>query len=138
MQPDPTETTAAIEMADPSRLPGSPKKSYRSGIATRGGGCRDPGQVQAWLDLGDFDLALRLVDFSGLRPVLAQCLGWKSGGWEPFDPVSFFLLYQWQTSNRWTWQEMLNHLAEERYGDYAAWFGFRNGVYPTEGGCAIF
>jgi len=95
--------------------------------------------VQAWLDLSDFDLALRLVDFSGLRPVLAQCLGWKSGrGWEPFDPVSFFLLYQWQTSNRWTRQEMLNHLAEERYGDYAAWFGFRNGVYPTEGGLRYF
>lgn len=95
--------------------------------------------MQAWLELGDFDLAVRLVDFSGLRPVLAQRLGWKSGrGWEPFDPVSFFLLYLWQTSNRWTRQEMLSHLAEERYADYAAWFGFRNGVLPTEGGMRHF
>jgi hypothetical protein len=33
---------------------------------------------------------------------------------------------------------MLNHLAEERYADYAAWFGFRNGVFPTEGGMRYF
>jgi len=124
----------------PVGLPGSPKKRYRSAYRYPWAEvCGDPGQVQAWLELGDFDLALRLVDFSGLRPVLAQCLGWKSGrGWEPFDPVSFFLLYLWQTSNRWTRQEMLIHLAEERYGDYAAWFGFRNGVYPTEGGLRYF
>jgi len=124
----------------PAGQPASPKKSYRSWYHYPWAEvCRDPGQVQAWLELGDFDLALRLVDFSGLRPVLAQCLGWTSGrGWEPFDPVSFFLLYLWQTSNRWTRQEMLNHLAEERYGDYAAWFGFRNGVYPTEGGLRYF
>ena len=119
----------------PAGQPASPKKSYRSGYRYPWAEvCRDPGQVQAWLDLSDFDLALRLVDFSGLRPVLAQRLGWTSGrGWEPFDPVSFFLLYQWQTSNRWTRQEMLNHLAEQRYADDAAWFGFRNGVFPTEG-----
>ena len=132
---------AAVEMADPGQgLPASPKKSYRSAYRYPWAEvCRDPEQVRIWLELGDFDLALRLVDFSGLRPVLAQRLGWKSGrGWEPFDPVSFFLLYQWQTSNRWTRQEMLNHLAEERYADYAAWFGFRNGVYPTEGGMRYF
>ncbi len=124
----------------PAWVPASPKKSYRSAYHYPWAEvCRDPGQVGAWLKLGDFDLALRLVDFSGLRPVLAQRLGWKSGrGWEPFDPVSFFLLYLWQTSNRWTRQEMLNHLAEERYGDYAAWFGFRNGVFPTEGGMRYF
>jgi hypothetical protein len=124
----------------PAGLPASPKKSYRSGYHYAWGEvCRNPEQVQGWLKLGDFDLALRLVDFSGLRPVLAQRLGWKSGrGWEPFDPVSFFLLYQWQTSQHWTRQELLTHLAEERYADYAAWFGFRNGVYPTEGGMRFF
>jgi hypothetical protein len=124
----------------PVGQPASPKKSYRSEYRYPWGEvCRDPGQVQAWLDLSDFDLALRLVDFSGLRPVLAQRLGWKSGrGWEPFDPVSFFLLYLWQTSNRWTRQAMLIHLAEERYADYAAWFGFQNGVFPTEGGMRYF
>jgi hypothetical protein len=124
----------------PAGLPASPKKSYRSGYHYPWGEvCRDPEQMQAWLKLGNFDLALRLVDFSGLRPVLAQCLGWKSGrGWEPFDPVSFFLLYQWQISNHWTRQELLTHLAQERYADYAGWFGFRNGVYPTEGGMRFF
>lgn len=124
----------------PAGQPASPKKRYRSGyVYPWADVCREAGQVQAWLELGDFDLALRLVDFSGLRPVLGQLLGWKSGrGWEPFDPVSFFLLYLWQTSNHWTRQEMLTHLAEERYADYAAWFGFRKGVYPTEGGVRYF
>ena len=31
-----------------------------------------------WEHLSDFDLALRLIDFSGLRPVLAQRLGWTT------------------------------------------------------------
>jgi len=51
----------------------------------------------------DFDLVLRLVDFTGLRPVLAQRLGWVSArGYEPFDPISFFLLNGWQLTNHWT------------------------------------
>jgi len=53
----------------PAGLPASPKKSYRSGYHYPWREvCRNPEQVQAWLNLGDFDLALRLVDFSGLRP----------------------------------------------------------------------
>jgi hypothetical protein len=124
----------------PADMPASPKKRYRSAyvypwLPALG----DPQQVQAWKELSDFDLLLRLVDFSGLRPVLAYLLGWKSGrGWEPFDPVSFFLLVTWQISNRWTRSQMLKNLADERYADYAAYFGFRRGNYPTEGGVRYF
>jgi hypothetical protein len=92
-----------------------------------------------WKNLSNFDLLLRLVDFSGLRPVLAHLLGWRSGrGWEPFDPVSFFLLVAWQISNKWTRSQTLKNMCDGRYADYVAWFGFWKGVYPTEGGVRYF
>ena len=84
-------------------------------------------------------MVLRLVDFSGLRPVLAQLLGWKSGrGWEPFDPLSFFLLTGWQITQRWSRAQTLANLRLPRYADYRVRFGFREGVYPTEGGMRYF
>ena len=124
----------------PAELPASPKKSYRSAYRYPWQAeVSDPAQVSGWQELSDFDLLLRLVDFSGLRPVLAHLLGWKSGrGWEPFDPVSFFLLVAWQMANRWRRSQTLRNLAAERYADYARWFGFTNGVYPTEGGVRHF
>jgi hypothetical protein len=124
----------------PAGLPASPKKRYRSEyVYPWQAAVADPDQVLAWKSLSDFDLALRLVDFRGLRPVLAQLLGWKSGrGWEPFDPVSFFLLTAWQIANCWERNQCLKNLADERYADYALWFGFHKGVYPTEGGVRYF
>jgi len=56
--------------------PSSPKNSYRSSYQYLGWEeLEDPGQ---WADYDAFDLLLRLVDFSGLREVLAVQLGWKS------------------------------------------------------------
>jgi hypothetical protein len=129
-----------LQWPTPPETPASPKKSYRSEyVYSWQAALADIHQVWAWKDISDFDLLLRLVDFSGLRPVLAQLLGWESGrGWEPFDPVSFFLLVTWQISNRWTRSQMLKNLADERYADYAGCFGFRPGVYPTEGGVRYF
>ncbi len=70
---------------------------------------------------------------------MAYLLGWQSGrGWEPFDPVSFFLLVAWQIANHWKRSQALAHLAEVRYADYARWFGFHSGVYPSEGGVRHF
>lgn len=129
-----------LQWPTPPGLPASPKKSYRSAyVYPWQAELADPAQVLTWQDLSDFDLLLRLVDFSGLRPVLAHLLGWKSGrGWEPFDPVSFFLLVAWQIANRWKRSQVLQNLADERYADYAGWFGFRHGVYPSEGGVRYF
>ena len=123
-----------------AELPASPKKRYRSEyVYPWQAALADPKQIIAWKELTEFDLLLRLVDFSGLRAVLAHLLGWKSGrGWEPFDPVSFFLLVAWQIINRWSRSQVLQNLADERYADYAAYFGFRGGVYPTEGGVRYF
>jgi hypothetical protein len=129
-----------LKWPTPPEMPSSPKKHYRSAyIYPWQAELADHAQVLSWKELSDFDLLLRLVDFGGLRPVLAHLLGWKSGrGWEPFDPVSFFLLVAWQIANRWKRSQMLKNLADERYADYARWFGFRNGVYPTEGGVRFF
>jgi len=96
--------------------------------------------VLAWKGLSDFDLALRLVDFSGLRPVLGAAAGLEIGArlGAFFDPVSFFLLTAWQIANRWERNQCLQNLAECALCDYAVWFGFHKGIYPTEGGVRYF
>ncbi len=121
----------------PAETPPSPKVHYRSHYVYLG--------WQDWLtpgvdpELSDFDWLLRLVDFSDLRPVLAQRLGWTSArGWKPFDPVSLFLLVGWQLTQGWNRAETLTHLAQARYADYAQRFGFRDGIFPTEGGVRYF
>ncbi|MGD9049881.1 MAG: hypothetical protein PVF77_17645 [Anaerolineae bacterium] len=121
----------------PANVPPSPKNRYRSQYVYLG--WQDLQDPAAWDELSDFDLVLRLVDFSGLRPVLAQRLGWTSlRGQVPFDPVSIFLLHGWQITNGWSRAETLRNLAKKRYADYAERFGFAAGLYPTEGGLRYF
>lgn len=129
----------------PPHIPPSPKRSYRSHYAYPAPGLGQAAGWQellnplAWAHLSHFDLVLRLVDFSGLRPVLAQRLGWTSArGQVPFDPVSMFLLLGWQIDQRWSRTDLLKKLADPRYADYARRFGFDNDVYPTEGGVRYF
>lgn len=121
----------------PSDIPPSPKKSYRSDYTYQEEeDCQNPA---TWEHLSDFDLILRLVDFSGLRSVLAYLLGWISAcGNRPFDPVSMFLLHGWQIINGWSWAETLKNLSDPRYADYARRFGFVDGDFPTEGGMRYF
>ncbi len=117
----------------PPGTPPSPKRAYRSHYVYCG--WADLLVPATWDYLSDFDLCLRLIDFSGLRPVLAQLLGWTSArGWIPFDPLSLFLLQAWQITNRWTRTLTLANLRDPRYADYAARFGFAGGVSPSEGG----
>ena len=100
----------------PPSTPTCPKKAYRSPYVYRA--ATDLANPATGESLSDFDLVLRLIDFDGLRPVLAQRLGWVSArGYEPFDPLSFFLLVGWQITNRWTRTATLHHLAEDRYAD---------------------
>jgi hypothetical protein len=121
----------------PPGTPPSPKHVYRSHYVYRG--WDDLREAAIWTHLCDFDLCLRLIDFSGLRPVLAQRLGWtRARGWIPFDPVSLFLLHGWQITNTWSRATTLRHLRDPRYADYAQRFGFENGVFPTEGGLRYF
>jgi hypothetical protein len=122
-----------LQWPTPEHTPPSPKNQYRSWYVYP-----EPG-LDNWEAMSAFDLLLRLVDFSGLRPVLAERLGWVSArGQTPFDPVSMFLLLGWQITHRWKRSEVLKHLAEDRYKDYAKCFGFQDGIYPTEGGVRHF
>ena len=121
----------------PPDTPPSPKNRYRSQYVYLG--WEDLQEPAFWEELSDFELVLRLVDFSGLRPVLAQRLGWTSPrGQAPFDPVSIFLLLGWQIINGWNRAKTLRNLAQKRYADYSERFGFVAGVYPTEGGLRHF
>jgi len=121
----------------PQKLRPSPKKSYR--CSYRYLGREELEKPDHWVLYDDFELLLRLVDFSALRDVLAEQLEWTSAkGQVPFDPVSMFLLNCWQIVNHWSRAETLRNLRKERYADYARLFGFREGVYPTEGGLRYF
>jgi hypothetical protein len=117
--------------------PPSPKRRYRSHYVYQG--FADLEDWAHWEDLSDFDLVLRLVDFGGLRPVLAQLLGWTSArGRTPFDPVSMFLLVSWQLTNQWKRSVVLDNLRDPRYADYRQRFGFQSDALPTEGGVRHF
>ena len=126
-----------MEWPTPASTPPSPKNKYRSGYEYLGWGeLKDP---PGWADFDDFDVLLRLVDFSGLRDVLAKRLGWSTAvGQVPFDPVSLFLLMAWQLVQGWSRAATLRNLQKRRYADYARLFGFRSGDYPTEGGLRHF
>ncbi len=93
----------------PPDIPDSPKKQYRSQYVHLG--CDVLDDQANWEDLSLFDLVLRLVDFSGLRPVLAHLLGWTSArGQVPFDPVSTFLFVSWRVVNCWSRAQALRNL----------------------------
>ena len=114
-------------------VPPSPKMSYRSHYVYRG--WKDLEDSANGEHLSDFDLLLRLIDFSPLRDVLAQRLGWTSArGHVPFDPVSIFLLIGWRIVSGWNRSQLLEKLHHPRFADYAHLFGFKDGLFPTEGG----
>ena len=117
----------------PDDVPPSPKLSYRSHYVYRGGDDLD--DPANWEHLSEFDLLLRLIDFSPLRDVLAQRLGWTSArGHVPFDPVSIFLLIGWRIVNGWSRTQLLKNLKNPLFACYAERFGFEDGIFPTEGG----
>jgi len=116
------------------------KKSYRSAYRYPWQAeVSDPVQVLGWQELSDFDLLLRLVDFSGLRPVLAHLLDGNPAG-AGSHSIRFPSSCWWpgrlsiagraaKPSKTWSMSAM---------PDYARWVGFQNGVYPSEGGVRHF
>lgn len=59
--------------------------------------------------LDDFDLVLRLFDFSAWRPILAQRFHSHYGP-PPFDPVSIGLLFLLARWRNWSWSQVLTEL----------------------------
>jgi hypothetical protein len=93
-----------------------------------------PDEVQSATDLAgldDFDLILRLFDFSPWRPILAQ--RFKSHlGPPPFDPVSMglgILLALWRG---WSWPALARELRSSERGEgYCRRLGFDPGDIPS-------
>jgi hypothetical protein len=85
-----------------------------------------------WEGLDDFDLVLRLFDFSSWRPILAQRFTNHLGP-PPFDPVSIGLacvLVRWRN---WDWSQLLTELhSAERGGGYCRRLGFDPTDLPCE------
>jgi hypothetical protein len=130
-------TQLPLRWPTPSGTPPSPKRRYRSHYVYQG--FADLEDWDNWAHLSDFDLVLRLIDFRGLRPVLAKLLGWTSArGRCPFDPVSMFLFVSWQLVNHWKRAKALRNLGKPRYADYRQRFGFKKDDLPTEGGVRYF
>lgn len=88
---------------------------------------RTPADLQG---LDDFDLVLRLFDFSPWRPYLAQRFHSQLGP-PPFDPLSLglcFLLARWRG---WGWSRLLTELhSRERGPGYCRRLGFHPSDLP--------
>ncbi len=94
-----------------------------------------PDDIQPAADLeglDDFDLILRLFDFSAWRPILAQRFASHLGP-PPFDPVSLglgILLARWRM---WHWSDLLTELHScERGEGYCQRLGFEPTDLPAE------
>jgi hypothetical protein len=74
--------------------------------------------------LDDFDLSLRLFDFSPWRPLLAQRFQSHLGP-PPFDPVSIGLAFHLARWRAWSWPQLHRELASpERGHGYCRRLGF--------------
>jgi len=94
-----------------------------------------PDDIQSTDDfegLDDFDLVLRLYDFSAWRPILAQRFASQFGP-PPFDPLSLglaWLLARWRD---WGWPTLLTELhSAERGLGYCLRLGFNPHDLPGE------
>jgi hypothetical protein len=121
---------------DPA-LPASPKLRYRSAYQPpQPGACPDPAQ---WGDRTDFELALALIDFSGLERALATAYVSSAKGQVPFHPVSLFLCLCLRREQQLSWRALARLLRHDRHGaGWRAHFGFADGVTPSASGLRHF
>jgi hypothetical protein len=91
----------------------------------------------AWQGLDDFDLILRLFDFSAWRPILGQRFASQYGP-PPFDPVSLglaWLLARWRD---WNWSQLVTELhSSERGQGYVRRLGFQPDDLPSASTCRM-
>jgi hypothetical protein len=86
---------------------------------------------EVWAQLDDFDLLLRVFDFSPWRPILGQRFSSQFGP-PPFDPVSVgvaWFLLEWRN---WTWAQFVQELrSPERGAGYCLRLGFSSADVPS-------
>jgi hypothetical protein len=70
---------------------------------------------EAWAGLDNFDLVLRLFDFSPWRPLLGQRFS-SHWGPPPFDPVSLGLAWLMARWRNWDWPTLLTELHSPERG----------------------
>jgi hypothetical protein len=86
---------------------------------------------QDLLGLDDFDLILRLFDFSAWRPILGQRFASHMGP-PPFDPVSLGLAWWLARWRSWHWPQLLTELhSSERGLGYCRRLGLRPDDLPA-------
>jgi len=127
---------AAIRPLLPLRLDTPPDvRPWRRRLCRSHYAWRPPDDIRSiddWEGLDDFDLVLRLFDFSPWRPILGQRFSSNIGP-PPFDPVSIglaWLLVRWRN---WTWSDLLTELhSRERGLGYCQCLGFSPDDLPAE------
>jgi hypothetical protein len=88
--------------------------------------------AQDLLGLDDFDLILRLYDFSAWRPILGQRFLSHMGP-PPFDPVSLGLTWWLALWRGWDWPQLMTELhSVERGPGYLRRLGYQPDDLPAE------
>ena len=88
--------------------------------------------AQDWEGLDDFDLILRLFDFSAWRPLFAQRLCSHLGP-PPFDPLSIGLGILLARAKQWSWPQLAQELRSvERGQGYCRRLGIQLDDIPSE------
>ena len=119
-----------LRLMTPAPVPTIPPRKYRSHYQWLPTNDRQEyDDLSAW---DDFDLILRLFDFSAWRPILSQRFASQLGP-PPFDPVSIglgALLARWRG---WSWSTLVTELkSPERGRAYCRRLGFRPHDLPAE------
>ena len=87
---------------------------------------------QDWDSLDDFDVILRLFDFSAWRPLFAQRLRSQLGP-PPFDPLSIGLGILLARVKQWSWPQLARELrSAERGQGYCRRLGINADDIPSE------
>ncbi len=119
---------------DPS-LPPSPKTRYRSSYQPPEPAALEPADLK---DLSDFELALRLIDFSPLERELARVYTPSGKGQVPFHPVSLFLALCLGRELDLSWRALARLLRSDHGAAWRRRLGFRDGDTPSASGLRHF
>ena len=137
-----TWALAALAATLPWRWPApappaaSPKPRYRSQYQHPGSArLHDAAQRAA---LSDFEIALHLIDFTPLEPVLAAKYRPSRKGQVPFHPVSLFLACALRRERGLSWRGLARLLAGEHGAGWRALCGFQAGATPSASGLRYF
>lgn len=117
-------------------LPPSPKLRYRSHYRYLGPETLADGEQRRVMS--DFEIALHVIDFAPLEPLLAQIYVPSHKGQVPFHPVSLFLAVSLRREERKSWRGLANLLAGAHGAEWRRLLGFAEGQTPSAAGLRRF